>query len=98
MNGPSTHEITKLLVAWNEGDNIALEKLIPLVQSQLRRLAHGYVATERAGHILQTTALENEAYMRLIDWMNMVGTVSRVLSLAEAWLYRELNQRRIDVS
>jgi RNA polymerase sigma-70 factor (ECF subfamily) len=64
----TTREITKLLVAWSEGDREALDQLVPLVQSKLRRLARGYLSRERQGHILQTTALIHEAYLRLIDW------------------------------
>jgi RNA polymerase sigma-70 factor (ECF subfamily) len=60
--------ITNLLVAWNQGDQSALEQLTPLVYRELHRLAQGYLAGERQGHMLQTTALVNEAFMRLIDW------------------------------
>lgn len=60
--------ITQLLVAWNQGDQNALDQLTPLVYQELHRLAHGYMAGERRGHILQTTALVNEAFVRLIDW------------------------------
>lgn len=60
--------ITQLLVAWNQGDQSALEQLTPLVYRELHRLAHGYLAGERQGHVLQTTALVNEAFVRLIDW------------------------------
>ena len=63
----SDHEITRLLVAWNDGDQRALDKLVPLVESELRRLARTYLSRERASHTLQTTALINEAYVRLID-------------------------------
>src|SRR5262247_1685342 len=68
---PSTQGITELLVAWNNGDAAALEQLTPLVQEELHRLAKRYMAGERQGHILQTTALVNEAFMRLIDWENV---------------------------
>lgn len=68
---PSTLEITQLLVAWNNGDAAALEQLTPLVHTELHRLAKRYMAGERQGHILQTTALVNEAFMRLIDWRNV---------------------------
>src|SRR5882672_8599405 len=63
----SQNEITALLLAWHEGDAVALEKLVPLVESELRRLARNYMRRERTGHTLQTTALINEAYLRLID-------------------------------
>ena len=68
---PSSLEITQLLVAWNQGDQAALERLTPLVHGELHRLAKRYMAGERKGHILQTTALVNEAYLRLIDWRNV---------------------------
>ena len=63
-----TPNITQLLVAWNQGDEEALAQLTPLVYRELHRLAHGYLAGERHGHVLQTTALVNEAFVRLIDW------------------------------
>jgi RNA polymerase sigma-70 factor (ECF subfamily) len=58
---------TALLKAWSEGDQEALNELIPLVHEALRRVAHGYMIRERAGHLLQTTALVHEAYIRLVD-------------------------------
>jgi RNA polymerase sigma factor (TIGR02999 family) len=64
-------EITKLLHAWSEGDQSALDKLTPIVYDELRRLAGGYMKRERPGHSLQTTALVNEAYMRLVDYKRM---------------------------
>lgn len=63
----SISQITGLLVAWSEGDESALEELIPLVHQELHRLAHHYMKKERAGHTLQTTALLNEAYLKLVD-------------------------------
>jgi RNA polymerase sigma-70 factor, ECF subfamily len=63
----STHEVTQLLKAWSLGDDQALEKLTPLVYRQLHQIAQRYMAGERAGHPLQTTALVNEAYLRLVD-------------------------------
>ena len=71
MQTPSPKEITRLLVAWGDGDQSALDKLVPLVQSELHRLAHHYMGGERPDHILQTSALVNEAYIRLIDWKNV---------------------------
>jgi len=68
MEPGTTPNITQLLVAWNEGDQDALAQLTPLVYQELRRLAHGYLAGERQGHVLQTTALVNEAFVRLVDW------------------------------
>jgi RNA polymerase sigma factor (TIGR02999 family) len=64
-NGPSPHEVTRLLDEWRQGDPAALEKLAPLVYQDLQRLAHGYMQGQRLGHTLQTTALVNEAYLRL---------------------------------
>ncbi len=63
----SAHEVTLLLQDWRHGDRAALDKLIPLVYEELHRLAHRYMARERGDHSLQTTALVNEAYLRLID-------------------------------
>ena len=63
---PRPHEITQLLRDWGEGDQRALDKLAPLVQGELHKLAHRYMARERQGHTLQTTALVNEVYLRLV--------------------------------
>jgi RNA polymerase sigma factor (TIGR02999 family) len=63
----SPAQVTQLLMAWSEGDRAALETLTPLVHEELRRLAHHYMKGERPGHTLQTTALVNEAYLKLID-------------------------------
>jgi RNA polymerase sigma factor (TIGR02999 family) len=71
MDNHSTHEITQLLVAWNQGDQAALEALSPLINQELHRLAKLYMAGERQGHLLQPTALVNEAWLRLIDWQNV---------------------------
>jgi RNA polymerase sigma factor (TIGR02999 family) len=67
MTFPATHEVTSLLQAWGCGDEQALEKLTPLVHSHLRHVARQYMAGERSGHVLQTSALVNEAYLRLFD-------------------------------
>lgn len=71
MASYSSHKVTQLLIAWNEGDRSALEQLAPMVHAELYRLARRYMGKERAGHLLQPTALVNEAYMRLIDWKNV---------------------------
>ncbi|HET8674649.1 MAG TPA: sigma-70 family RNA polymerase sigma factor [Blastocatellia bacterium] len=71
MSPSTTPNITQLLVAWNQGDQDALAKLTPLVYKELHRLAHGYLVGERHGHVLQTTALVNEAFVRLIDWQQV---------------------------
>ena len=60
------HEITELLQRWSNGDSGALEQLVPLVDDELRKIAHAYMLRERPGHTLQTTALVNEALIRLI--------------------------------
>lgn len=65
MSSPS--EITDLLVCWGEGDQAALERLVPLVEGELHRLARAYMRRERLDHTLQTTALINETFLRLID-------------------------------
>ena len=72
---PSVQKVTQLLGDWSGGDEGALEKLIPLVQPELHRLAHYYMSRERTGHTLQTTALLNQAYLQLTDatqppWQN----------------------------
>ena len=75
MAAPSPEEVTQLLLAWREGDEAALEKLLPLVYDELHRLAARYMRRESPGHTLQTSALVNEAFIRLIDqrqvqWQN----------------------------
>jgi len=71
MASTSSHKITQLLIAWNNGDESSLELLVPLVHAELHRLAGRYMRKEREGHLLQTSALVNEAYVRLIDWKNV---------------------------
>ena len=68
---PSSESITQLLTEWRDGDKTALDRLIPLVYEELRRLAHHYLRRERPGYTLQTTALVNEAYLRLVDHKGM---------------------------
>ena len=63
----SPNEVTELLIKWSKGDKAALDELMPVIHSELRRLARRYMARERPGHTLQTTALINEAYVRLVD-------------------------------
>ena len=67
LKKPAPHEITKLLKDWSGGDLTALNRLIPLVYDELHRLAHQHMRREHAGHLLQTSALINEAYLRLVD-------------------------------
>jgi len=64
-------QVTGLLVAWREGDTSALDQLVPLVEAELRLLAHRYLRRERPGNVLQTTALVNEAFIRLINWRDV---------------------------
>ena len=64
---PDTHDVTALLLEWTRGDTAAMDKLLPLVHGELRRLAKRQMAGERPGHVLQATALVNEVYLRLID-------------------------------
>ena len=68
---PESKNLTRLLLSWNGGDPAALEALTPLVYGELRRLAARFMAGERPGHVLQATALVNEAYLRLIDWKDV---------------------------
>src|SRR5690349_3023557 len=75
MAAACPQDITELLLAWSEGNQDAFEKLTPLVYGELHRLAHHYMAGERSGHTLQSTALVNEAYLRLVQasrvrWQN----------------------------
>jgi RNA polymerase sigma factor (TIGR02999 family) len=67
----SAKSVTQLLIDWRDGDETALDKLMPLVYQELRRLAHRYMRRERPGHMLQTTALINEAYLKLVDHKGM---------------------------
>ena len=87
MDTPSVspHRVTQLLADWSHGDNAALTELTPLVYEELRRLAHRKMTGQRPNHTLQTTALVNEAYLRLADqtnpnWQNL----RQELSIAKA--------------
>jgi RNA polymerase sigma factor (TIGR02999 family) len=87
MKTLSPQDVTGLLLEWRQGDSAALERLTPLVYGELRRIAHRYMQQERDGHTLQTTALVNEAYVRLvgqqkIEWQNRAhffGVVAQVM-------------------
>src|SRR2546421_549752 len=68
---PPPENVTQLLVKWSKGDQKALDELMPLVYSELRRLASSYLRRERQNHTLQPTALVNEAYLKLVDQWNM---------------------------
>ena len=85
---PGGHEpVTELLLRWRAGDQACLHQLVPLVEGELRRIAHRYMRMERPGHTLQTTALVNEAYLRLVDqaqvdWQNraqFLGVAARLM-------------------
>jgi len=67
-SGPAPGQVTELLVAWRAGNNSALDQLVPLVEAELRQLARRYLQRERPGHVLQATALVNEAFIRLLNW------------------------------
>ena len=84
MSG-ETHRVTGLLLKWGDGDEAALNQLIPLVHDELRRMARRCLAGERRGHTLQATALVNEV---------SVDTVMRDWKFAKAWLFRELGNER----
>ncbi len=62
------HDVTELLQKWSAGNEEVLEELTPVIYAELHKIARGYMHRERDGHTLQTTALVNEAYMRLVDW------------------------------
>jgi RNA polymerase sigma-70 factor (ECF subfamily) len=87
MEKVSKSSVTQLLVAWSNGDQEAMQHLAPVVYRELHRLAARYMARERAGHLLQTTALVNEAYLRLIDWKTVrwrnrahfIGMAARIM-------------------
>lgn len=68
---PPQEEVSQLLRAWSDGNRSALDKLTPIVYDELRRLARHYLKRERPSHTLQTTALVNEAYLRLVDYKRM---------------------------
>ena len=75
MSEPTSEDITRLLLDWGKGNQAALNELMPIVYDELRRLARHYMRAQRPGHTLQTTALVNEAYLKLIDssrvkWQN----------------------------
>ncbi len=85
VNGNSPHDLTLLLQDWCHGDQTALDRLVPIIYSELHRLAHIYMVRERPGHLLQTSALINEPYLRL--------TVIRNWKSSKLWLLHELKCR-----
>jgi RNA polymerase sigma-70 factor (ECF subfamily) len=101
MTTPSSsqQEVTVLLGEWRGGDEGALAKLIPLVEPELHRLAHHYMSRERAGHTLQTTALLDEAYLRLVNhtkplWQNRIHFVAAAARLMRRIMVDHARVRR----
>jgi len=101
MTTPSStrQEVTQLLGDWSRGDEGALEKLLPLVQPELHRLAHHYMSRERAGHTLQTTAILNEAYLRLVEntqppWQNRTHFVAATAQLMRRIMVDHARERQ----
>jgi RNA polymerase sigma factor (TIGR02999 family) len=98
---PATHEVTKLLKDWSAGDKSALDQLMPLVHDELHRLARQYMRRERPGHLLQTSALVNEAYLRLVDasqvdWQNRAHFFGIAARLMRRILVEDARQRHRD--
>src|SRR6266705_308386 len=100
----SQQRVTELLVRWSQGDDAALAELTPLVYGELRRLAHRQMGAERSDHTLQTTALVNEAYLRLADqtnlhWQNRAHFFAVAARSKWTWtkqrLFRRNNQRKL---
>jgi RNA polymerase sigma factor (TIGR02999 family) len=88
MKARSAQELTRLLHAWSGGDDAALRKLTPLVFSELKRLAGRYMKDERTGHTLESGALVNEAFLRLIDWKNVAWQSRAQFFAASAHMMR----------
>ena len=96
----SQRQVTQLLLDWREGDQEAVNRLIPLVHQELKRLARHYMRRERAGHTLQTSALVNEAYnfggLEIEETAHVIkvspGTVKRECAAARLWIHREINK------
>jgi RNA polymerase sigma-70 factor (ECF subfamily) len=92
-------EVTQLLGEWSNGDEEALGKLFPLMHSELHRLAHHYMSRERAGHTLQTTAILNEAYLRLVDntkpiWQGRTHFIAAAAQLMRRIMVDHARERR----
>ena len=99
MATPSRTDVTALLVNWSDGDQEALNKLMPLVYDELRRLASRHLRHERPGHTLQTTALVHEAYLKLVDqknanWQNRVQFFSAAAQVMRHILVDYARSRR----
>lgn len=94
MPKPPQEDITGLLLAWGRGDRRALDRLVPLLYDELRRVAHGQMRRERPGDTMQTTALVNEAYLRLVDYERVrARDRSHFLSIAAQAMRRILVER-----
>jgi len=101
-NVPEDEPVTELLLRWRAGDRECLDRLIPQVEGELRRIAQRYMRTERSGHTLQTTALVNEAYLKLVDqaqvdWQNraqFLGVASRLMRQILVDHARELHREK----
>src|SRR5258707_11751736 len=81
-----SHDVTRLLARWKDGDEAALQQLVPIVHEELRRLARRQLAGERPGHTLQPTALVNEAYLRLVNLKQMQWQDRAHFFSLAAWL------------
>lgn len=95
----STHEVTNLLIDWSSGDLTAHDRLMPLVYDELSRLAHNYMRREKPGHLLQTSDLVNEAYLKLIEqdrvrWRNRAHFFGIAAQLMRRILVDCARQRR----
>jgi RNA polymerase sigma factor (TIGR02999 family) len=86
MAASSSHEVTSLLIKWKQGERAALDALMPMVESELRRLAGGYMRKERAGHTLVPTALVNEAWMRIVEQNPQVECRSHFVAVAAHYM------------
>src|SRR6266487_2524578 len=94
-----SQQVTQLLADWSGGDSDALDRLIPLVQPELHRLAHHYMSREAVGHTLQTTALLNEAYLQLVDdpkrsWENRTHFMAAAAQLMRRIIVDYARERR----
>jgi RNA polymerase sigma factor (TIGR02999 family) len=98
MENQSPAQVTDLLVAWSNGDKLAYDRLVPLVYDELHRLAHRYMSRERPGHTLQTTALVDEAYLRLVNqkvhWQNRAHFFAIAAEVMRRILVDYARQRR----
>lgn len=99
MAKTSSHEVTQLLIDWSNGNQAALDRLMPLVDRELHRLAHHYMRRENPGHTLQTTALVNEAYLRLVEqkhvhWKNRAHFFALAAQLMRRILVDRARSRR----